>query len=69
MSATHSWDTGVGGLVFTAQFLQIATQLPSENIYGFGENLHYNFKHDTDFKTWPLWARDQPPFSGDESQV
>ena len=65
----NSWDTGVGGLAFTSQFLQIATHLPSSKVYGFGENLHYQFQHDMNFRTWPLWARDQPPFSGDESQV
>ena len=65
----NSWDTGVGGLAFTSQFLQIATRLPSSKVYGFGENLHYQFQHNMSFRTWPLWARDQPPFSGDESQV
>lgn len=64
-----SWDTGVGGLVFTPQFLQIATRLPSENIYGLGENLHFHLRHDLNFQTWPLWARDQPPGSGDDTYV
>ena len=56
-----SWDTGVGGLVLSDQFLQIATRLPSVNVYGFGENVHESFRHNLEFKSWPLFARDQPP--------
>ena len=51
----------MGGLQLSDQYLQIATKLPSENIYGFGENLHESFKHDLNFRTWPMWARDEPP--------
>ncbi|XP_052256801.1 sucrase-isomaltase, intestinal-like isoform X2 [Dreissena polymorpha] len=55
------WDTGVGGLVLSDQFLQISTSLPSENVYGFGENMHTTFRHNLNYKTWPMFARDQPP--------
>ena len=55
------WDTSVGGLVLSDQFLQISTKLPSENIYGFGENLHKSFRHDLNFQTWPMFSRDQAP--------
>ena len=58
------WDTTIGGLVYEDQYLQIATRLPSINLYGFGENVHQTFRHDfMGFKTWPLFARDQPPSS------
>ncbi|XP_064624521.1 maltase-glucoamylase-like [Lineus longissimus] len=60
-SGTVLWDTSVGGFMFADQFLQIATKLPSRNIYGFGENLHHSFRHDLNFRTWPMFARDQPP--------
>ncbi|KAL4237199.1 hypothetical protein ACF0H5_005579 [Mactra antiquata] len=55
------WDTGVGGLVLSNQFLQISTKLPSTYVYGFGENLHRSFKHDLNHKTWPMFSRDQGP--------
>ena len=55
------WDTSVGGLVLSDQFLQISTKLPSENIYGFGENLHKSFRHNLNFQTWPMFSRDQAP--------
>ena len=40
------WDTSIGGFVYSDQFLQISTLLPSQNVYGFGENTHQTFKHD-----------------------
>jgi hypothetical protein len=58
------WDTTVGGMTFEDQFLQIATRLPSTNVYGFGENVHGSLKHDLNWKTWPMFARDQP--TGDQ---
>ena len=30
-------------------------------MYGFGENIHKSFKHDMNYKTWPMFSRDQPP--------
>ena len=51
----------MGGLVLSDQFLQISTQLPSTSVFGFGENLHKTYKHDFNFKTWPMFARDQSP--------
>ena len=60
LSSVFSWDTGVGGLIFSDQFLQISTALPSSNIYGFGENVHHSFRHDLSYQKWPLFARDQP---------
>ncbi|XP_013421015.1 sucrase-isomaltase, intestinal [Lingula anatina] len=62
---TVLWDTSVGGFTFADQFLQIATKLPSMNIYGFGENPHKSFRHDLNFKTWPMFSRDQPPSFND----
>ncbi|XP_060598146.1 sucrase-isomaltase, intestinal-like [Ruditapes philippinarum] len=54
------WDTGIGGLTFSEQFLQISTKLPSKNIYGFGENVHDSLRHDLNNRMWPMWSRDQP---------
>lgn len=62
---SYSFDTGVGGLVLSDQFLQLSTRLPSENVFGLGENVHDSFKHQFG-KSWPAFARDQPPFVSDE---
>ncbi|XP_022249218.1 sucrase-isomaltase, intestinal-like [Limulus polyphemus] len=66
-NSTILWDTTIGGFVFEEQFLQIATYLPSENIYGFGENPHQSFRHDLNYQTWPLFARDEPPSDGNKN--
>ncbi len=57
----YRWDTSIGGLIFSDQLIQIATYLPSKNVYGFGENPHSSFRHNLSYKTWPLFARDQMP--------
>jgi hypothetical protein len=56
-----SWDTALNGLIWNDLQIQIATRLPSKNVYGFGENNHRSFKHSFDFKTWPIFTRDQIP--------
>ena len=55
------FDSGLGGLVLSDQFLQISGKLPSENIYGFAEHEQPSFKHSVDWVTWGMWARDHPP--------
>lgn len=57
--SVSSFDTEVGGLVLSDQFLQITTRLPSRNIYGLGENVHDTFRHQLNL-SWPAFARDQP---------
>ncbi|CAG0890498.1 unnamed protein product [Darwinula stevensoni] len=37
-TGTVVFDTSPGGLIYEDQFLQIVTELPSEDLYGFGEN-------------------------------
>ncbi|CAI2350941.1 unnamed protein product [Caenorhabditis sp. 36 PRJEB53466] len=34
------WDTSIGGMQFADKFIQIATYLPTKNIYGFGDHIH-----------------------------
>uniref|UniRef100_A0A915M8Y7 alpha-glucosidase n=1 Tax=Meloidogyne javanica TaxID=6303 RepID=A0A915M8Y7_MELJA len=59
---TKIWDTSIGGLLFADQYIQIATYLPSDRIYGFGENPHQSLKHDfSKYTTWGMLGRDQPP--------
>lgn len=43
-TGANIWDTSIGGLLFSDRFLQIATLLPSDKIYGFGENVHQEIK-------------------------
>ncbi|CAJ0608575.1 unnamed protein product [Cylicocyclus nassatus] len=58
------FDTSLGGLIFSDKFLQIATYLPSDAMYGWGENVHLSLKHDfSTYTTWGMLARDEPPSS------
>uniref|UniRef100_A0A3B3QRW4 P-type domain-containing protein n=1 Tax=Paramormyrops kingsleyae TaxID=1676925 RepID=A0A3B3QRW4_9TELE len=55
------FDTTMGPLVFADQYLQLSARLPSHNIYGLGEHVHQSFKHDTNWRTWPIFTRDSFP--------
>jgi hypothetical protein len=55
------FDTNVGAFLYHNQFIQIATKLPSQYIYGFGENNHEKLKHDFNFRSWGMFARDFAP--------
>uniref|UniRef100_A0A8C3QE82 alpha-glucosidase n=1 Tax=Geospiza parvula TaxID=87175 RepID=A0A8C3QE82_GEOPR len=50
-------------LFFSNQFLQITTTVPSTSVYGFGEHEHPTFKHNMNFVTYGMYARDQAPTS------
>ncbi|VDK50708.1 unnamed protein product [Cylicostephanus goldi] len=53
-----------GGLIFSDKFIQIATKLPSEAMFGWGENVHPTLKHNFNrYTTWAMFARDEPPSS------
>ncbi|EYB82495.1 hypothetical protein Y032_0358g3401 [Ancylostoma ceylanicum] len=63
-SGRRLFDTSLGGLIFSDKFLQIATYLPSDAMYGWGENVHPTLKHNfTSYTTWGMLARDEPPSS------
>ncbi|XP_015118649.1 lysosomal alpha-glucosidase isoform X2 [Diachasma alloeum] len=49
-----------GGFIFSDQFLQISTLLPSHNIYGLGEH-RTSLKLNTNWQTFTLFNKDQPP--------
>ncbi|XP_026269884.2 sucrase-isomaltase, intestinal isoform X2 [Urocitellus parryii] len=55
------FDTSIGPLVYSDQYLQISTRLPNEYIYGIGEHIHKRFRHDLYWKRWPIFTRDQLP--------
>ncbi|CAB3404386.1 unnamed protein product [Caenorhabditis bovis] len=60
------FDTSIGGLIFADKFIQIASYLPSENMYGWGENAHQTLRHDfSRYTTWAMFGRDEPPNSGE----
>ncbi|XP_052438648.1 sucrase-isomaltase, intestinal-like [Carassius gibelio] len=58
------FDTTIGPLVFADQYLQLSAKLPSHNIYGLGEHVHQTFRHDTNWRTWPIFTRDAFPNGG-----
>ncbi|XP_038672624.1 maltase-glucoamylase, intestinal [Scyliorhinus canicula] len=58
---TVLFDTSVAPLQFADQYLQITAKLPSHNIYGLGEHVHKHYRHDTNWKTWPIFTRDAFP--------
>ncbi|KAF2978754.1 hypothetical protein EK904_012363 [Melospiza melodia maxima] len=55
------FDTTIGPLQYADQFLQLSIRLPSSNIYGIGEHVHKQYRHDVNWRTWPLFSRDTPP--------
>ncbi|XP_008283297.1 maltase-glucoamylase, intestinal [Stegastes partitus] len=57
------FDT-MGPLVFADQYLQLSAKLPSHNIYGLGEHVHQQYRHDTNWRTWPIFTRDAFPNGG-----
>ncbi|VDM67975.1 unnamed protein product [Strongylus vulgaris] len=58
------FDTSIGGLIFSDQFIQIATRLPSDAMYGWGENSHPTLKHNFNrYTSWAMFARDEWPYS------
>lgn len=60
------FDTTEGGFVFTDQFIQISTNLINGSaVYGFGENNHESLKHDINYRSWGMFARDNAPGWGD----
>lgn len=54
-------DSSMGPLLFSDQFLQFSIRLPSANVYGLGEHVHQQYRHDMNWKTWSLFARDTIP--------
>ncbi|CAF0745626.1 unnamed protein product [Didymodactylos carnosus] len=58
-TSENLFDTSLGGLVLNNQFLQIVTRLQSSNVYGFGENNHDTLKHNLQYTSWGIFARDQ----------
>ncbi|KAM4693329.1 maltase-glucoamylase-like [Discoglossus pictus] len=60
-TGTVIWNSQVPGFTFSDMFIQISNLLPSGYIYGLGETEHRTFRHELDWVTWGLFAKDQPP--------
>lgn len=56
------WDTSVAPMVFSDQYLQISTRLPSSFVYGFGEHEQTTFRRSLNWTTLGMFSRDQFPF-------
>jgi hypothetical protein len=39
-SGVRLWDTSIGGMLFGKQYIQLATLIPTNKIFGFGEHTH-----------------------------
>uniref|UniRef100_A0A8C0ZWV6 Sucrase-isomaltase, intestinal n=1 Tax=Castor canadensis TaxID=51338 RepID=A0A8C0ZWV6_CASCN len=50
------FDSSIGPLLFADQFLQLSIRLPSANVYGLGEHVHRQYRHDMNWKTWPIFT-------------
>ncbi|XP_076367371.1 sucrase-isomaltase, intestinal-like isoform X2 [Tachypleus tridentatus] len=48
-------------MVFSDQFIQISTKLPSSNVYGLGEHRTEKYRHSTYWKRWSFFSRDAAP--------
>ncbi|KAF4788286.1 hypothetical protein TURU_162186 [Turdus rufiventris] len=60
-TGTLIWSSDLRTFTFSDMFIQISTRLPSQYIYGFGENEHPTFRQDMNWHTWGMFSRDQPP--------
>uniref|UniRef100_A0A3Q0SHT4 alpha-glucosidase n=1 Tax=Amphilophus citrinellus TaxID=61819 RepID=A0A3Q0SHT4_AMPCI len=60
-TGTIIWDSSVPGFTFSDIFIQVSTRLSSQYVYGFGETEHPTYKHDLNYHTWGMFAKDQPP--------
>ncbi|XP_062988083.1 sucrase-isomaltase, intestinal [Elgaria multicarinata webbii] len=60
-TGTVIWDSQVPGFTFSDMFIQIATRLPSQYVYGFGETEHTHFRRNMNWQTWGMFTKDQPP--------
>ncbi|KAA0198026.1 hypothetical protein HAZT_HAZT009475 [Hyalella azteca] len=69
-SGTVIFDSGLGGLTYASQFLQVATSLPSSDVYGLGEHAHASFRHSFASPiVYPIFARAQPPYPGSTTNL
>ncbi|XP_075058176.1 sucrase-isomaltase, intestinal [Mixophyes fleayi] len=62
------FDTTIGPLRYADQYLQLSIKLPTGNIYGLGEQVHRQYKHDINWRKWSIFTRDAFP-NGDGSNL
>ncbi|XP_063281157.1 LOW QUALITY PROTEIN: maltase-glucoamylase-like, partial [Prinia subflava] len=61
------FDTSVGPLLFSDQFLQLSARVPGAGLYGLGEHLHRRLRHRPEWRTWPLFSRHAEPGANGEN--
>ncbi|KRZ55088.1 Serine/threonine-protein kinase mig-15 [Trichinella nativa] len=49
------------GFTLAEQYSQLAFKVPSEDLYGLGENVHEQLKHNFQWRRWTMMASDHPP--------
>ncbi|XP_022103478.1 lysosomal alpha-glucosidase-like isoform X2 [Acanthaster planci] len=64
VDGTVIFNSTLSPLIFADQFLQLSTSLVTPYIYGLGEH-RGRFRVASDWETYPMWSRDQPPHVGD----
>ncbi|KRX44037.1 Serine/threonine-protein kinase mig-15 [Trichinella murrelli] len=52
------------GFTLAEQYSQLTFKVPSEDLYGLGENVHEQLKHNFQWRRWTMMARDHPPEGG-----
>ncbi|XP_022663432.1 maltase-glucoamylase, intestinal-like isoform X2 [Varroa destructor] len=63
-TGTTLFDTTAGALIFSSQFIEITTLLPSYNVYGLGEHMKATLKLDLNYRTYPIFNAETYPPNG-----
>ncbi|OQR79180.1 maltase-glucoamylase [Tropilaelaps mercedesae] len=63
-TGTTIFDTSSGALIFSSQFIEVTTLLPSHNVYGLGEHMKAGVKLDLNYRTYPIFNAETYPPNG-----
>uniref|UniRef100_A0A914UQC7 P-type domain-containing protein n=1 Tax=Plectus sambesii TaxID=2011161 RepID=A0A914UQC7_9BILA len=55
--------TNLPGFTYSRQFLQMTARMPTENVYGLGEQFHTQLRQNFNWQRLSLFAKDQAPVS------
>jgi alpha-glucosidase (family GH31 glycosyl hydrolase) len=59
------FDTSVGPLIYTDQYIEFSSRLANTYLYGLGEHRHETLYKTTDnWDSYSFWNRDDPPYIG-----
>jgi len=68
-SHNYRFSTTTAGFVYSDQYIQLTTELASDNVYGLGEHNHRQFRHDMNWKKWTIFTRDVAPVVGPPNTI